>query len=225
MSAHAVARRRLVESHTGLADRLARRFARRGVEVDDLRQVACLALVKSARAFDPRQGAYSPYAAATIRGDLKKYFRDHAWTVRPPRRIQELQARIRAVDPHRRYGARRLAADLGEDAADVTEALAARGCFQPDSLDRRVRPDDEGAMAAVDLMPVEDEGFEHVEDRLTLRSLCGDLDDEDRELIRLRFVDDLTQQQIADRLGVSQMQISRRLRRVIGDLRRRADAG
>src|SRR5688572_30817420 len=129
----------LVHEHLQLARHLALQFSGRGVELEELVQVANLALVKAAHGFDQERGAFAPYATATIRGDIKKFFRDHAWSVRPPRRVQELQAAITAatrtsVDHH---DVNELASDLDVEPEDVIEALSARGCFRSESTDRQ----------------------------------------------------------------------------------------
>ncbi len=130
----------LVLEHLPLARHHALQYRGRGVELEELVQVANLALVKAAHGFDADRGAFAPYAAATIRGDIKKYFRDHAWSVRPPRRVQELQAAITAatdVDAGH-HDIDELASDLDVDPEDVVEALSARGCFRSESTDREV---------------------------------------------------------------------------------------
>lgn len=201
----------LVEDHLSLAEHLARVYRGRGVEDDDLLQVARLALVKAATRFDPDRGAFAPYAASTIRGEIKRYFRDHAWSVRPPRRLQELQARIAAesaVGAAWTEDPERIAVQLGVDVADVREALAAGSCFTADALQ-----DGTGATARAD------DGFDRVDAWLTVRSLRTTLSDDDRRLLAWRFVDELPQREIATRLGISQMQVSRRLSALLSRLR------
>lgn len=207
----------LIEDHLELAQRIARRFRRRGVDLDDLVQVARLALVKAAAHYQPDRGPFAPYAATTISGELKRYFRDHAWVVRPPRRIQDLQAGLsaeRELQP-READPRRFAEALGADVADVREAMAARGCFTCDSI--------ESAEEAGHPFGVEDAGFAAVDDRLVLASLWRHLDADERQLLTWRYFDELTQQQIADRLGISQMQVSRRLSQLLARLRGRVE--
>lgn len=207
----------LVETHLGLADHLAGRYCGRGVDRDDLVQVARLALVRCAQTFDPAQGAFAPFATATIRGELKKYFRDLAWSVRPPRRVQELQAAVRAdLAEHPEASDDDVAARLQVGRDDVREARGASGCFAPDSLDRTVPGT---TLRLVDSMGADDPDLEQVELWQTFRSLNRDLTDDERTLLHLRYVQEQSQQQIADRLGVSQMQVSRRLRRLLDHLR------
>lgn len=202
----------LIQDHLSLAAHVARVYRGRGVEDDDLLQVARLALVKAADRFDPDRGAFAPYAASTIRGEIKRYFRDHAWSVRPPRRLQELQARIAtetAVGASWSQNPREIAAQLGVPVADVREALAAGGCFTADTLE-------DGAGAAAH----PDDGYDRVDAWLTVRSLRTTLSEDERRLLAWRFVDELPQREIATRLGISQMQVSRRLSALLARLRR-----
>lgn len=204
--------------HLHLATALARRFCGRGPELDDLVQVARLGLVAAAERYDPERGAFAAFASATILGELKRYFRDASWMVRPPRWLQDLQASIRRADADapRELCDDELAEVLGEDVSHVREARRANGCFQAASLDRlielrhRMIADPRDAYAAAD-------------DRLDLREAIAQLPENDRELLRMRFIEELSQQKIADRLLVSQMQVSRRLRAVLDELRRQLD--
>lgn len=205
----------VVERHLGLARSLAARYANRGQDIEDLRQVAQLGLVKAVRRFDPERGDFVGYAVPTILGELKRYFRDEGWTIRPPRRIQEMlpdiveaTARHQQQDAHEPTTAE-IAADLGVPESEVREALTARSGFAPVSLDER------------DSDPVDSahEAYEMVESLATLSPACRDLSPRDRKLLWLRFFCEMSQQQIADELGVSQMQVSRLLRRLLDDLR------
>jgi RNA polymerase sigma-B factor len=211
----------LVHEHLPMARHFALQFRGRGVELEELEQVASLALVKAAHGFDQERGAFAPYAAATIRGDIKKFFRDHAWSVRPPRRVQELQAAITAaIDANAgRHDVDELASDLNVEPADVVEALSARGCFRSESTDRQAGT---SGLTIGETLPCPDEDLDLVDEWVTFCRLSRDLTEDERELLRMRFVEDLTQQEIADRLSVSQMQVSRRLRKVLDDMRRRA---
>ena len=209
----------LVLDHLGLANRCARSFGGRGVEDDDLEQVARLALVKAAHGYNARRGAFAPFATATMRGELKRHFRDRAWAVRPPRRIQDLQARIRAehAGDITEANVRSIAHKIDADVASVREAAAAQGCFNPESVD--------AAREAFGHEPsVTDHGFDQVDAALTLSSLYQDLNDHDRRLLAWRFVEECSQQEIADRIGVSQMQVSRHLKKVLERLRASAEA-
>ncbi|WP_374999930.1 sigma-70 family RNA polymerase sigma factor [Aeromicrobium sp. CTD01-1L150] len=206
----------LIHEHLPLAARLARPYTGRGVEREDLEQVARLALVKAARHYDQSRGAFAPFATATIRGELKRYFRDVAWDVRPPRRLQELQARIsseRERNP-RDADVRTIADHLDVDVAEVREAMAARGCFTCDSTD--------AAEEAGHPFPQVDSRLDAVEEWVTFCNLCGGLSRDERQLLHWRFVEELTQRQIGDRLGISQMQVSRRLTALLDRLKRQA---
>lgn len=198
----------LVEGHLALAHRIARTYGGRGVEDDDLEQVARLALVKAAARFDASVGAFAPYAASTIRGEIKRYFRDHAWSVRPPRRLQELQARIAHETAAGVRDPRVIAARLDVPVDEVQEALAASSCFTSDRID--------DALASTGRA---DDGFEQVDTWLTVRSLRSTLTPDERRLLAWRFVDELPQREIAARIGISQMQVSRRLSALLDRLR------
>ena len=212
----------IVRRHLPLARSLARRYLDRGADLDDLVQVANLALVKAMRGFDEAKGAFVPFASATILGELKRHFRDHCWSVRPPRRLQELQVDInRASAAHWQDQAStpssvELASILHVDVAQVREARAANGCYNAASLDVSVRADDQ---TVGDLLVDETDDYRHVDDLATIARAMEGLDDTQRELIGMRFFDQLTQQEIADRTGISQMQVSRRLARLLEQLR------
>jgi RNA polymerase sigma-B factor len=223
-----VERCRLLEEvvllNIGPARRLARRYAGRGVAVEDLEQVAYTALVLAARRFDPAYGSeFLAYAATCIRGELRKHFRDHAWMVRPTRQVQELQPRINAAreDLGQELGRsprpQELADHLGVELDVVIEALAADGCFAPSSLDRPFGED--GSATLAESLPAESDEWQAVEARLLLEPLVARLDERDRRIVELRFVHERTQQEIADDIGVTQMQVSRLLSRILRDLR------
>jgi len=215
----------VVRRHLGLARHLAGRYAGRGVDRDDLVQVANFALVKAIRGFHHDRGEFVPFATVTILGEIKKYFRDHCWGVRPPRRIQQLQADITAASERllqndgRMPGIAEIARELGADVSDVSEAMAARGCFSPTSLDQPVR---DGGQPLGETLSWDESAYSFIDDWVTVGPLCEQLGDDERELLRLRFVEDRTQQEIADLVGVSQMQVSRRLAKLLEKLREKA---
>lgn len=215
----------LVVVNLGVAHSIAVRYRNRGISVEDLEQVARLGLVKAAQAFDPaRKNDFLAYAVPTIRGEVRKHFRDHGWAVRPPRRIQELQSRIMAAaaeltqdlgrSPRPSEIARHLDAQLDE----VHEALSADGCFSPSSLDRRVS-EDESAASLGDLLPDEDNDHEAAEARLMLAPAVRRLGERDRLILHLRFFKGWTQEEIAQEIGVTQMHVSRLLSRILQELR------
>jgi RNA polymerase sigma-B factor len=218
----------LVTSHLGLAHQLARRFANRGEAHDDLVQVASLALVRAAERFDPERGImFSTFAAASIIGELKRHFRDRGWAVRAPRRLQELLLEIGSTidrlnqELGRAPTVPELAREIHASEADVLEALEAGQSYRTSSLDARDR---EGQPMG-DSIGEEDSGFTSVENHSALTQAMAALSQRDRTIVRLRFVDGLSQSEIAGRLGVSQMQISRLLAASLRQLRSTIDAG
>ncbi|MGZ4438406.1 MAG: SigB/SigF/SigG family RNA polymerase sigma factor [Nocardioidaceae bacterium] len=207
-----------------VAKAMVSRYRNRGIAEEDLLQVAYLALVKAARGYDTSTGnPFLSYAVPTIRGEVKRYFRDHGWAVRPPRRIQELQAQISGALSELTFRLGRsprpseVAAHLGEDLESVTEALAADGCFTPTSLDRPATGDEGSSLG--DLLGCDDEGQASAEARTVLGPLVRRLDERDRRILMLRFFEGWTQQEIADDIGVTQMQVSRLLSRILTRLR------
>lgn len=215
---------RLVATTMPVARALARRYAGRGLPAEDLEQVAYLHLVAAARRFDPDRGVdFMAYAVPTIKGGLRKAFRDIGWTVRPPRRLQELQMRLWAAESELEHLLDRpptpseLAAHVGADLGEAIEALSLDGCFTPGSLDMPLG--DEGGQTQGDLLGDLDAGFAAGEARAMLGPVVRRLCDRDREIIRMRFYEGLSQREIGERLGVTQMQISRLLKRILGELR------
>lgn len=214
--------------HLDLAESVARRYHGRGIDSADLDQVARLALVEAAGRADPERGDFRAYAISTIRGRLKRHFRDHGWMVRPPRRIQELQAKIvdRWSTLSQQQGGtptfRQVAQSLGESTKDVAEACDAGTCFHPASLDAP-RPGQDGSATLGAVLGKIDPHFGRIETASALRAALGTLPHDDQRILWLRFFEQKTQQQIADEIGVSQMQISRSLRRILTSLRKHLD--
>jgi RNA polymerase sigma-B factor len=213
----------VVVLNMGIAGAVAMRYRARGVPIDDLRQVAYLALVKAARGFNVRAGHdFLSYALPTIRGEVKRHFRDRGWAIRPPRRLQELRSRISAAESELAFSLGRtprdseVAALLGEPVQAVAEAMAAASCFCPTSLDR---PGDDGQSTLGELVRADDTGEQTAEVRVTLAPVVRRLSERDRRILMLRFFRGYTQQEIADEIGVTQMQVSRLLNRILGDLR------
>lgn len=214
----------VVEVNMCVADALAARYRGRGLAAEDLQQVAYLALLKAARRFDACLGHdFLSFAVPTIRGELRRYFRDTGWTVRPPRKVQEIQKRIVSIEAEltqtlgRSPSVQELADELAEPPADVEEALAAEGCFTPASLDRPVRGD--STVTPGDLIGFDDGTCGPVEARIVLTPLVRGLDDREKTILRMRFFEQRTQREIAHELGVTQTQVSRLLRQILGDLR------
>ena len=202
----------------------ARRYAGRGIENDDLRQVASLGLVKAARAFDPTQGAdFLSFAVPTIRGELRRWFRDRGWMVRPPRAIQDLQAGISVAQDTlvqelgRTARPSELADRLSVDVDQVIEAVSASGLFTVDSLDVKLS----GGRAPHNRLAFRDTGFASAEARVVLGPLVRELSPRERQILELRFFQGATQAEIGEQLGVTQAQVSRLLTNICHRLRRR----
>ncbi|WP_347350308.1 sigma-70 family RNA polymerase sigma factor [Intrasporangium sp.] len=214
----------LVELHLDLCDRRAARYAGRGVPYDDLVQVARVGLVMSIRRYRPGpDSSFVRFAVPTITGEVKRYFRDHGWTVRPPRRVQELGPQVRAArerwehEHGRPPGLAALADELDVSVRELTECLVAEQNFHLVSLDQPYL-DDEGASLG-DRLPIRHRELDMVVERFDLAHALTRLGRAERELVRLRFVEGLTQKQIGERLGVSQMQVSRLVTAVLKRLR------
>jgi RNA polymerase sigma-B factor len=205
-----------------VAKSIAHQFYNRGELAEDIDQVALLGLTKAVRRYNPDKGEFLAYAVPTIAGEVKRHFRDVAWTVRPPRRIQELQAEMTPViqELTQTLGRAPRPSELAErvgSLADVVEALACGGCFIPASLDDR-GPERDGYPVA-DRLGEEDPGYARIEALCALTEACRALKPRDRLILRLRFWDGWSQRQIATELGVTQAQVSRLLRRIMRTLR------
>jgi RNA polymerase sigma-B factor len=218
----------LVLGYLDLAEALAARFEARGRERADLNQVAYLGLVKAARGFDQSKGESFPaYAAPTITGELKRYLRDRTWVVRPPRHIQDLRTRMFRAEPEltqslgRSPSVAELAGVLDEDPAAVQEAISASSSMHPDSLDA-VNPHSD-APSIGEVLACPETPLERLEELACLRDAIQDLDTADRELLYRRYFCEETQVQLGKRLGMSQMQVSRRLAKVLVELQRRLE--
>lgn len=222
-------RNRLVEAHRGLAASIAHDYRGRGVDLDDLVQIAMLGTLKAVERFDPERGIpFSSFASRTVNGEIKRYFRDRTWAVRPPRSAQE-----RHLDLRRATGAlsgrlgrppsvAELAAELDLSEDDVLEAMEAGAAYRATSLDAR-RPGDEDGASLAERLPGSDTASRPVELRMLVGQLLRTLPAREAEILRLRFYDELTQSEIAERLGISQMHVSRLIRRCLVELRQTLD--
>lgn len=217
----------LVSAHLGLAEYLARRFANRGEPLDDLVQVASLGLLKALERFDPERGVeFSTYATHTIVGELKRHFRDKGWSIRAPRRMQELYLRLGKVvavmgqELGRSPTIPELAMEVKVSEEEVLEALEAGQAYRSTSLDVAT---EEGEPLATRLGG-EDPTLEDAERRATLSPLLAQLTPRERLILQMRFFDGLTQSEIASRLEISQMHVSRLLARSLAQLRSAADS-
>jgi RNA polymerase sigma-B factor len=221
-----VDRELLVERFLPLARSLAGRYVRQGEAFDDVFQVASLGLVKAIDGFDVERGrAFSSYAVPTIVGEIKRYYRDRTWTVHVPRDLQELTLAVdgAANELEHELGRKPTVADIAQRLEvpdeDVLEALQARHARRAGSLDAPRREDDEAGATVGDAIGVDEDGFERVEERAALGSLMTGLPPRDRLVVRLRFERDLTQKEIGKHVGISQMQVSRILRRCLARMR------
>lgn len=220
-----VLRDQLVAAHMGLAAYLARRFANRGQPLDDLIQVASLGLLKAVDRYDPGLGIeFSTYATTTIVGELKRHLRDKGWAVRAPRRMQELYLSLSLVidslgqELGRSPNIAELAAEMQVSEEDILEALEAGQAYRFASLDT-TRADSDAPDALGERLGQEDVELARAEQRATIDPLLAQLSGRQRQVVELRFFGGMTQSEIARRLGISQMQVSRLLTRSVSQLR------
>jgi RNA polymerase sigma-B factor len=225
------ARETLVERFLPLARELARRYARGNEPLDDLIQVASLGLLKAIDRFDPtRRTAFSSFAVPTIVGELKRHFRDKGWSLRVPRDLQELAIRVERVaddlesELRRSPTADEIARRIGVRTEQVLDAREAAAAYRAVSL-HRPRDNAEAGEDLVDAIGGEDPAYHLADDAVTIERLMSGLTDREREILHLRFVEDLTQSEIGARVGLSQMHISRLIRHAIAQLRQAAESG
>ena len=224
-------RDQLIEAHLGLAEYLARRFANRGEPLDDLVQVASLGLVKAVERFDPARGLeFTTFATPTIVGELKRHFRDKGWAVRVPRRVQELHLRVTrviddlALELGRSPTVQEIAQRAGTTEDEVIEAIDAGSAYRSASLDAG-RSDDDESPGLLGQLGESDPELARAERRAALGPLISELPEREQVMLYLRFYEGLTQSEIAKRLGISQMHVSRLLSRSLQQLRELAEAG
>jgi RNA polymerase sigma-B factor len=216
------ARDELVRRLTPLARGLARRYAHLG-EIEDLEQVACVGLLKAIDRFEPDRGtSFMSYAAPTIIGELKRHLRDCGWSVRVPRSLQEQALRVGAVmdrlqaEGHRNPTPREVAEEMGVPVEEVLHAAGAGAAYQALPLDTPAR---DGETPPADRLPCDEPGYEKVDATLSIGPALGKLTERERATLELRFGSELTQSQISERLGISQMQVSRVLASSLARLR------
>lgn len=222
---HRRARDELVTIHLPLVQYLARRFRDRGEPLEDLVQVGTIGLIKAVDRFDPERGVeFSTYATPTIVGEIKRHFRDKGWAIRVPRRLQELRISIgqATAELSQRSGrsptVSELAAHIGVSEDEIIEGLEGAQAYSTSSLDAQVGGDDDAPMLA-DRLGADDPDLEGVEYRESLRPLLAALPARERRILVLRFFHGMTQSQIAEEVGISQMHVSRLLARSLGQLR------
>lgn len=223
-------REELIERCLPLAEHIARKFAGRGEIFDDLLQVARVGLVHAVDRFDVTRGSsFLSFAVPTIMGEVRRHFRDNTWSVRVPRRVKEIQLNIGPTIEtlSQRLGrmpkAREIAAELDVDLVEVTQALIAGNAYQSASIDAVAGDDIENApLPLLESLGSEEPSYRWVEDYLAVKPLIAELPERERQVLIMRFFDSMTQTQIAEVLGVSQMHVSRILARTLNWLREQA---
>jgi RNA polymerase sigma-B factor len=227
------AREQLVQRFLPLARQLARRYQRASEPLDDLLQVASMGLIKAIDRFDAdREIAFSSYAVPTILGEIKRHFRDRTWAVRVPRDLQELTLKVdNAVgelsdELRRQPSVAEIGEAVGAEEEDVLEALQAGGAYRAISFEapRGGTGGEEDVTTLADSIGVDEDGFDRAEERATLARLLSSVTPREREVLRMRFEEDMTQAEIGAVIGVSQMQVSRVIRQALSRLRAAADA-
>jgi RNA polymerase sigma-B factor len=226
------ARQALIERHVGFVRRLAQRYAHRGETLEDLTQVGCVGLIKAIDRFDGQyKVTLATYAAPNVLGEIKRYFRDKGWAVRVPRDVQELNVKLgRVVDDltgklGRSPSVEELARATGASTEQVVEALDSSRAYNTLSLSAP-SPDagDDGSGDPLEHLGHEDEGYELAEERQLLREGFKELGERERKILHMRFFLGLTQSEIADRVGISQMHVSRLIRQSIDRVREQLDS-
>ncbi|GAB6986276.1 sigma-70 family RNA polymerase sigma factor [Nocardioides pyridinolyticus] len=213
----------IIRVNMPLARELSRRFRNRGIADDDLEQVAYVGLVKAVKGFRPDRGEFLSFAVPTIRGEIRRHFRDLGWTVRPPRSIQETQQKIAGCETELYQSLGRaprpseIAEHLGLELEQVIDALGAQGCFAPASLDAPVG--EEGDETTGQRLGELDHGFDLAEARAMLAPLLDKLSRRERLIVEMRFFRGCTQAEIGAEIGVSQMHVSRLLSRLVARFR------
>jgi RNA polymerase sigma-B factor len=225
-----VARDDLVHLHLSLVEHCARRFRNRGEPFEDLVQVGTIGLIKAVDRFETDRGVeFSTYATPTVIGEIKRHFRDKGWAIRVPRRLQELRMQIGSATGEltqklgRSPTPRELAETIGCTVEEIVEGIESSHAYATLSLDASDDNDD-GPPAMLATLGVEDANIEHVEVRESLKPLLEGLGEREKRILLLRFFKNMTQSQIAEEIGVSQMHVSRLLTRTLGQLRTSLEA-
>lgn len=220
----------LVEGYLPVARHIARRFSNRGEPMDDLVQVATVGLINAVDRFQPDRGSdFFSFAVPTISGEVRRHFRDQGWSMRVPRRLKDLHVSINATVSELSQGLGRaprpseIAAKLDVPVADVLEGLEAAQAYRSSSLDEMLTSEEGGATLG-DLLGEADAELDRVEYQQALEPLLGELPERERTIVMLRFFGNLTQTQIADQVGISQMHVSRLLAQTLVKLRQRLEA-
>ena len=224
------ARDQLIVSHLNLVRFLASKFKNRGESLEDLVQVGTIGLIKAIDRFDPDRGLeFTTYATPTIMGEIKRHFRDKGWSVRVPRRLQELSAKVNQVSDEltnqlqRSPSVAEIADRLGTTVDEVLEAMESSSAYSSVPLEGGGSSDDDESPSVIDHYVTEDADLAASDDRIVLEDAIADFSPREQDVIRMRFVDGLTQVEIAERMGISQVQVSRLLRRTLRRLQDKID--
>ena len=225
------AREQLVMNHLNLVRYLAAKFKNRGEPIEDLVQVGTIGLIKAIDRFDPARGLeFTTYATPTIMGEIKRHFRDKGWSVRVPRRLQELSAKVSQVSEEltrelqRSPSIAQIAERAGTSVEDVLEAMESSSAYSSVPLEGG-SDNEEDASSVIDHFATEDTDLMSSDDRIVLEDAIRDFSAREKDIIRMRFEEGLTQVEIAERLGVSQVQVSRLLRRTLARLHDKIGVG
>lgn len=224
------AREKLVMSHMNLVRFLANKFKNRGEPLDDLIQVGYLGLLKAIDRFDPSRGLeFTTYATPTIMGEIKRHFRDKGWSVRVPRRLQELSAKVNqatdvlTTELQRSPKIEEIAEYLDASVDEVLEAMESSSAYSSVPLEGTGHNDNDDAPSVLDRYATEDSALNFTDDRLIIQEALKGFSPREREVIDLRFLQGMTQIEIAEQLGISQVQVSRLLRRTLKKIQDKID--
>ena len=224
------AREQLIVSHINLVRYIAAKFKNRGEPLDDLIQVGTIGLIKAIDRFDPSRGLeFTTYATPTIMGEIKRHFRDKGWTIRVPRRLQELSAKVNSATDEltarlqRSPSIEEVAEYLGTTVDEVLEAMESSSAYSSVPLEAQGGNEDDDAPSVIDRYASVDGDLEASDDRIVLEEVIGEFPEADQQAIRMRFIDGMTQVEIAKRLGISQVQVSRMLRRALRRIQDKID--
>lgn len=224
------AREELIVDHLNLVRFLASKFKNRGEDIEDLVQVGSIGLIKAIDRFEPERGLeFTTYATPTILGEIKRHFRDKGWSVRVPRRLQELSAKINKVNDELTEKLQRspkvdeIAKEIGVSAEEVLEAMESSSAYTSVPLEGGTAGD-EDTLAVIDLYENEDKKLAGSDDRMVIQETVAHFSREEQEMIKMRFIDGLTQVEIAEKLGVSQVQVSRFLRKILHKIKVQIEA-
>jgi len=223
------AREQLVMSHLNLVRFLASKFKSRGEPLDDLIQVGTIGLIKAVDRFDPTRGLeFTTFATPTILGEIRRHFRDKGWSVRVPRRLQELSSKVNQTKEeltkglHREPSVEEVATALNTTVDEVLEAMESSSAYSSVPLEGGSSGEDD-TPSVIDRYVSEDEELALSDDRMAIEEAIRDFSPREQEIIRMRFIDGLTQVEIAKKLGISQVQVSRLLRRTLRKLQEKID--